>query len=723
MANPRSASSFVGVADIRNLLADLEGARGFFSGKLIDYCMPCTASEDRTCQIVANLSVWNEFLCPLQLELRELPETGRQLGLMDVFYSPPCSVPMKARLCQAASVLYWLLSTHRCVARIQIGNMVTSEEMADLCFPVLCNTLDRNSSLKSVVLEACFLVKLKSEEIEKLYKIILSLKCLEEIELPCPYSSLCSPSIAAILRSTTPLTVLKCSSVERIESTVARLLLRVLRTNSTLRDLSLSLAVISVDPALFFEFLTGDTRLQNLRVVSDRWGSPDKSLIWTLKGMVKNRSVSSLEVENITLDFESIEMASKVLAENRVLRRFRLSTCTAGVNVAAEGKLCFNMPPNTTALQDAIARNNTLHYLTLNFSILCAEHWGPFFHVLSKHTSLKMVTIEVEEKEYRLLPDVVRALQESGVEEKILFKVLSIADELTAPDCKHFCKLSLEVSDRAKNRMLPLLQQLSTFTRLKELRLTLRTWDSVIFYVISEYIAMTSTLRMLYLDLAMGIFAPELIEWCPALSRSLLVNKSIDDLGIGVYVECSQNIELLGDAVMRSQTIRKLTLMHFHDVALYAFLRGLRADILNNYTLCKVANYHGLTPNYEADWFAVWGASRRNSGFVARAAKFLNHARCDRLCAAGLDRVSRHPALVAELSEVLSIGEDEAALMVRRGFRSIEGLHEFMRLAGVVKQRVTCQPREDGRTQLDDLNSECWCHVRRYLQLDDVASD
>ncbi|XP_070379005.1 uncharacterized protein [Dermacentor albipictus] len=130
-----------------------------------------------------------------------------------------------------------------------------------------------------------------------------------------------------------------------------------------------------------------------------------------------------------------------------------------------------------------------------------------------------------------------------------------------------------------------------------------------------------------------------------------------------------------------------------------------------------------MWPGSEAGWFAVWDASRRNYGFIARAAQFLNHARCDRLCAAALDRVSRHPALMAELAEVLSIGEDEAALMVRREFRSIEGLHEFMRLAGVVKQRVTCQPREDGRAQLDDLNSECWCHVRRYLQLDDVAFD
>ncbi|KAH7949733.1 hypothetical protein HPB49_014714 [Dermacentor silvarum] len=67
--------------EIGNLLVDLDGARGIFTGTLIDYRMPCTVSEDTTCQIVSNLSVWNEFLCWIHLELRELPETGRQIGL------------------------------------------------------------------------------------------------------------------------------------------------------------------------------------------------------------------------------------------------------------------------------------------------------------------------------------------------------------------------------------------------------------------------------------------------------------------------------------------------------------------------------------------------------------------------------------------------------------------------------------------------------------------
>ncbi|XP_075737372.1 uncharacterized protein LOC142776942 [Rhipicephalus microplus] len=126
---------------------------------------------------------------------------------------------------------------------------------------------------------------------------------------------------------------------------------------------------------------------------------------------------------------------------------------------------------------------------------------------------------------------------------------------------------------------------------------------------------------------------------------------------------------------------------------------------------------------WAADYNLLCDTARRNLGYVARAAQFLKQARCDTPCAAALDRVHRHPALVAELSKVLFVSETDAVVAVRQRFRSIEGMHKFMRLAGVVKEYVACKPRDDDHTQLDALDEHCWAHVRRYLQLDDVAWD
>ncbi|KAL1481146.1 hypothetical protein MTO96_050423, partial [Rhipicephalus appendiculatus] len=103
--------------DFRRVLADLEGARGCFSGEVIDYRMPCTSTEDETCQIVHHLTAWNEFFCCLNLELVELPEIGRQLGLVHVRPLHRFGITQE-RLDQVTSLLYWLIKMHRCVASL-----------------------------------------------------------------------------------------------------------------------------------------------------------------------------------------------------------------------------------------------------------------------------------------------------------------------------------------------------------------------------------------------------------------------------------------------------------------------------------------------------------------------------------------------------------------------------------------------------------------------------
>ncbi|KAL3252764.1 hypothetical protein MRX96_054820 [Rhipicephalus microplus] len=212
--------------------------------------------------------------------------------------------------------------------------------------------------------------------------------------------------------------------------------------------------------------------------------------------------------------------------------------------------------------------------------------------------------------------------------------------------------------------------------------------------------------------------------FCTALSVALKRNRSITDLGLAVYADPCEGMECVGGAVARSETIRKICLHSLPSKPCLRFLTGLQFGNGENYTLCSATLELELSAEpWLSLWFRVRQMARRNSGYVARAAQFLKWTRCDTPCAAALDRVYRHPALVAELSEALSVSEADAIVAVRERFRSIEGMHEFMRLTGVVKARVSCQPRDDGRTQLDSLNEHCWAHVRRYLQLDDVAWD
>ncbi|KAH7944347.1 hypothetical protein HPB52_018582 [Rhipicephalus sanguineus] len=138
-----------------------------------------------------------------------------------------------------------------------------------------------------------------------------------------------------------------------------------------------------------------------------------------------------------------------------------------------------------------------------------------------------------------------------------------------------------------------------------------------------------------------------------------------------------EGVEWLGDAVIQSDTIRKIRLLKWHSTACDSFLRFADSGISANYALCSVdVDSEFPCSLWQAHWLTgVRETACRNSGYVARAAQFLNHARCDTPCAAALDRVYRHPALLAELSKVLSISEADAVVAVQQRFRSIEGMH------------------------------------------------
>ncbi|KAL1482667.1 hypothetical protein MTO96_014033, partial [Rhipicephalus appendiculatus] len=113
-------------------------------------------------------------------------------------------------------------------------------------------------------------------------------------------------------------------------------------------------------------------------------------------------------------------------------------------------------------------------------------------------------------------------------------------------------------------------------------------------------------------------------------------------------------------------------------------------------------------------------AIRRNSGLVARAAQFVCGARNERCCAQSLEQGALHPSLPETIAQLSSVSEAKAAMMVQEAVDTLGDLHNFMRLSGVVRERVTCGKNHEARLYLDTLGDQGWRLVRRYLTLDDV---
>ncbi|XP_077528122.1 uncharacterized protein LOC144139714 [Haemaphysalis longicornis] len=151
-----------------------------------------------------------------------------------------------------------------------------------------------------------------------------------------------------------------------------------------------------------------------------------------------------------------------------------------------------------------------------------------------------------------------------------------------------------------------------------------------------------------------------------------------------------------------------------------AFLHALAADIGANYKLLCVAVNGPLQGAVVKDWFNIWDTTRRNTGLVARAARFVSGAPCGRCGARALEWVFDHPVLPEEIAKLASVSEAEATTMARRSLADMQPMLAFMRLTGVVKNELVFEARGPRGPRLDVLNEDCWRHVRSFLKLEDV---
>ncbi|XP_049513592.1 uncharacterized protein LOC125940918 [Dermacentor silvarum] len=150
------------------------------------------------------------------------------------------------------------------------------------------------------------------------------------------------------------------------------------------------------------------------------------------------------------------------------------------------------------------------------------------------------------------------------------------------------------------------------------------------------------------------------------------------------------------------------------------FVRRLSKGIADNWTLLFVHCWFSIDVDAARDWFAVCETTRRNCGIVARAARFMKASLLDRYVVGALEHVSRYPVLLDEVAELANIDRSEIVDLVRDRLKSAETLDGFMRVVGVVRERVVCHPPDEDRMQLDDLIEDCWRHVRRFLMIYDV---
>lgn len=686
-----SANSFI--------TAFLEDARGSFSGTQIDFGMACTATEQQTCQIVPRLSIWNELLCHVRLQLREVSGARGQLALMA---APTWCLPKPTReeRIQAAALTYWLLNKHRCVMSVDICVFDGHDEL-------ICDAFWANSSIKAVKFDSGT-IKVR----QNLFTFVSFLGRVEELE--CTASRNCADdclvgALGSLLRSTTSLRSLKLSFLP-VEKKMAYQLVEDLSANSTVKELSVHASI--ADCRSFKEYLQSTVNLTSL-TISTGLAPRRGALNPILTGLLKNPTITDVTFEDFIVEWKSAELVFKVLAQNRALRTFHATFCRCIQFSERSSNYCLWVA--------ALDENRALKEVTLPVGILQPQQWETVLRAVSTNGHIKRVTIQMDNYFNRsALPDVCRVIRESGADGKVLLRSC-VTDSMDLLSCKASTKAWIGSHFfPAIDQVLEIVRSLPSFDHITSLKLEVNASDlrEELVKAIAHYISSNDTLQKLCLQCTGGGASN---SW-KVILQALSENATIRQLELLASTIGRENAEGLADLVNASRTISALVFNVLCPCEVGAFLRRLSEAVRDNYTLLNIVVDTDVPKNSAASWFTVWDTARRNTGFVALATQFVAGDRRDGYCAQALELVSSHPALLKEITKLAVVTETEASEMVQKSVADISSMLAFMQKAGIVRSKLQCHPREDGQLQLDDLNEDCLRLVRSYLKISHVLS-
>lgn len=668
-----------------------------FEGADNDHLLPCTACEGETCQIVTKLMTWNRLLRGSPFEIQEDAEESDQLCLTYVRFAT--LAPGKLRHWDApkySKTLAWLLATHRCIGSVNLPHLLDDNTRQSLLRAVWQNKCIKTLRLPSVKLSAVDDICAALPSLTNIHTLHFS---TSDATLDCFVAPL-----SVLLQTSSSLKCLRLSGSftngEMINTLFAALLKK-----PSLEELDFAVLSDHDDayPQALKQYLSSTTALKEVAVSMTR--SVMKVL---LEGVLENRSIQQLSLEGSLANGECMALVSRLMREHPVIRS--LSICSTCLHSRGP-------EPDYKSWVLPLVENDILEEVELPSYILHPTTWSIFFKALATKENMKTVRIHALS---RHLQDFCTLLKRSGSEEKVSLRTSVFMGYTDVLECKAFSRAMLDTSGKS-DLVLAALLHLPNCQHLKHVTILINNRYMQLSLALAEFLRGTTTLEGLtvYVKGAAEVPAEVSTPWWNVVVKSLSRNTSLKELGFSMHGMSVQDARDLADSIFKNTGIRRLSLVCGDKATYSTFIGRLSEGIQGNYRLTMVDDRFCLhcDPNC---WYVVNETVLRNSGLVARAARIKQASHLDRYVTGALERVIQHPALLDEVAESAKLGHEELMLLVRDRLESTQTMDGFMQVVGVVKERVVCHPTGDGRTQLDDLNEDCWRFVRRYLKTDEV---
>lgn len=694
-------------------LADLQDCRSRISGRAILAPHTCTAADNELCHIFGQLSLWNEVLSCVRLELREYSAGRLSLVSSSMRTWEPEN---DERRHQAATLVYWLVKKHLCL------------EAVDLQF---CDTLKKYQAIVSRGFREASSqlkrLKLGTNKFlfENIAPVMPTLTGLQELDFGQEdgvvfehardlITPLCS------LLTTSPFLVTLSLQDREMNSFEARRFLHALANNNTLRALFINSSCLISNSdylgALFAEFLEKNTVLSTLGMVSC-----DSEHLGKLSTIVEvlshSRTLVNVSIAYFFVDYEASCAIERYLKRSTTVRSFNLENCwwyehNRVYNTKGSGALSSRIRPWLAIIRE----NAWLEEITVNLTAFTPSDCVAFFDEVTRSPNLKKVRIE----EFNWYCCSRGRQPHEGPHRTGVQLPLQNTPDVTLSTCKKLSQIHLSLHDEEDWTWFdPAVQALQTCDHITTVELDMWILQERVGSLIAGFVRAARAVRELSLclfDLTIG----PCVNTSPCkmdILRALSQNTSLRKLLFRTRVLTQEEAFLLAATVRTSRNIHDFQIDCSAE-STEAFLNYLSPKFRRNVTLVSIA-CHGYTVRHTPDWFAVNDVVQRNLSLVTRAASFVvGHATWHG--ARALELVASNPALVGSVCQLALVDDQEAANMIQDHTKRFQGLHDFMRSTGIVQQHVICRKSKDNHLQLDHLDEYSWLCVRSYLRLADI---
>nr|XP_054919997.1 uncharacterized protein LOC129381291 [Dermacentor andersoni]XP_054919998.1 uncharacterized protein LOC129381291 [Dermacentor andersoni] len=705
---------------VTKIYADLRWSTTPFTARRLVYNFGCLqasgSSADGVCHVVAQMSIWNEALVFINMELREGPPGQLSLLCIHGIYG---SSGMEARERHATILFHRLLTCHRCVSSVELDDNVIPN--FSVYFPLYCDALQRSVSVRDLKVSAWGCSR------DAARSLVNSIICMRDLEVfRCEALDLSSQDFRQYLESSGALKELSVAYAFRRPDNPSALL-NALHMNSCIVQLSIKSDCLDADSQDWFgEYMVRTVTLRYIKITNISPGFP-RSLVPVFQAISNNESVLRMDLVWFNLGIDEAWSFADLINVNHNLKIVHFigclwslsmhphqyaSTCTYS---ALEVGHPDRQARRTAPLVCVFGPESSLEEITLDLTCFTAYDQKTLLYAVAANTTLKK--LNVERLDFANASTLHEAIRETGTADRVHFNLVNVRGRELArvkTSCAEATKISLNIDTPGTRTRRECLTVLTLCTHLTVLSLNIdERVGNAEAHLLSMYLGQSQLLREFHMSFYVR---PRAMR---DILRGLSRNTALEKLGIRNCALDKQSAASLASIVGNSKTIWHFEYEAYSVASCRLLLIYLAKCLPSNTCLVslEISEYHAVRRHSTA----VKDFVRRNTVLIDCAAHFVLGAKNKRFAEA-FERVAKCRGLVTRVQELAAEPcADRVREMIRDNRRWLLEMRSFMKITGVVKNDLSWDESVEPRERLDILPPECWFHVRQFIKVHDVV--